>query len=352
MVRWVTIVLAVFGLGVALWAVAHAKEPKPELPLARPASVNPYASGVAALGIVEPTGKDVAVIAPESALITKVLVDVGDRVEPGQVLFELDSRRLEADLLRGEAGIVQAQSEIDRWHALPRAEDLPPLEAAVARSRAVLADAADRRANIERAQSAGGANDRELSAARFGEDAARAELARAEADLARARAGGWKPDLAISQANLDRQKAEVAALRVLMDRMKVRAPRAGTILRREVEVGEFAVADSSRPSMILGDLDRLSVRAQVDEEDIALVRMGADGGPPRAALRTRGSVVTEIPLKLVRIEPYARPKNDLAGTNSERVDTRVIDVLFTIEKTDGVALYPGQAVDVFIEAGK
>ena len=80
------------------------------------------------------------------------------------------------------------------------------------------------------------------------------------------------------------------------------------------------------------------------EEDIALVRAGA-----KALGRTRGAVVDDIPLEILRIEPFARGKNQLTGANAERVDTRVIEVLLRVDSSSTRTLYPGQAVDVYIE---
>ncbi len=352
MLRWLTIVLAIVGVAVAAYAVANSKTTPPVLPLARAASVNPYESGVAALGLVEPAGRDVSIVAPESGLVTKVLVDVGDQVQDRQALFELDGRLLQADLMRAQAAVSAAEAEIARWHALPRVEDLPPLKAAVDRAAAQLADRDEAMRLTEQVQQRGANNERDVSLARYARDTARAELERALADLAKMQAGGWQPDLVLAQAVLAQRQAEVDALKVLMDRLVVRAPRAGQVLRRSIEPGEMAGVDSARPAMILGDLTHLNIRAQVDEEDIALVA-GANGGvnpTHRALARTRGSVQRDVPLKLIRIEPYARPKADLTGSNIERVDTRVIDVLFEVTQTPtDVPLLPGQAVDVFIE---
>jgi HlyD family secretion protein len=359
--RWLTILLSVVGLFVAIYAVAHAEEKTAPPPLARPASINPFASGVAALAIVEPAGRDVGVVAPEPALVTKVLVDVGDAVTQGQTLFELDTRTLQADLLRAQAAVAAAESEVQRWHALPRAEDKPPLIARVARARAFLEDSEDRLRLEEDASKRGANNPRDVSIARFARNAAQAELAQAQADLDKLEAGGWKPDLDIATAIRDARKAEVDALKVLMDRMIVRAPRDGMILRRAIEPGEFATSSGDRPAMILGDLRQLRVRAQVDEEDIALVAglsTTAANDSTRAVARRRGGVPTEFPLRLVRIEPFARPKSDLIGSNVERVDTRVVDVLFEVlpaaanQPGATVPLIPGQAVDVFINTAE
>jgi multidrug resistance efflux pump len=347
MVRLITMVLSVVGLAIGVYAVATADEKPPVLPLARPASVNPFEKGVAALGVVEPAGRNVNVLPPEAGLVTRVEVEVGRRVRAGDALFKLDARTLEADLVRARAAVVAAQAEIDRWHALPRAEDVPPLEAALERARALLRDREDTLARTREASQRGSGNEREILAAQFAAEAARAEVARAEADLAKVRAGGWAPDLAIATAALAQRQAEVVALELLVERLTVRALRDGVVLRRSVEAGEFLGVDPRNPALIIGDLDRLAVRAQVDEEDIALVGEGS-----RAIARTRGARPMELSLRLVRIEPFARPKIDLTGDNLERVDTRVIDVVYEVEGTPPRPLYPGQALDVFIEAGK
>ncbi len=355
MVRWLSILLAIVGLGIGYLAVRHSRENPPDLPLARPASVNPFERGVAALGIVEPSSRSIDIVAPEPGLVVEVGVDVGDHVKKGQVLFKLDSRVIESQLTRARAAVPVGEAEIARWHALPRTEDLPPLEAAVNAARAILADREELLRMNEAAAEGKASSARELSAQRFAVQVARAELARAEAELAKAKAGGWEPDRVVALAQLDKYKAEVAALELLLDRLSVRAPRDAVVLRRSIEPGEFAPADPKQASLILGDLDHLRVRAQVDEEDLALVSAGA-----KSIARTRGAEPRTFSLRFVRIEPYARPKSDLFGTTVERVDTRVVDVLYDIEAAGDAGapasvpttIVPGQALDVFIEAGK
>ncbi|HYE62510.1 MAG TPA: HlyD family efflux transporter periplasmic adaptor subunit [Phycisphaerales bacterium] len=344
MAKYITFILSAVGLAVGVWAVSTAKQEPPVVPLAREASVNPFSNGVAALGLVEPAGREVEVLPPEPGMVMEVFVQVGDRVEAGAPLFRLDTRRLEADLMRAQAAVATGKAEIARWEALPRAEDLPPLEAAVTRAEAIVRDRQDTLQRTQEALQRNALSERDLSAARFALEAAQAELVTAQANLARAKAGGWQPDLVVAQAALGVQEQEVAALKLLIDRLTVRAPRAGMVLRREVEPGEFITNETLRPAMILGDLSKLHIRAQVDEEDIALV-----GGSPRAVARTRGAAPVQVPLTLLRVEPYARPKTDLLGINTERVDTRVIDVVFEAGAPEG-AVYPGMGVDVFIEA--
>lgn len=347
MVRWISILLAVAGLTLGFYAVGTAFQAPPELPLSRPPSINPFGRGVSALGKVETASREINIAAPQAALVTEVLVDVGDRVNAGQVLMQLDARPIEADLIRAAAQEKAAEAEIERWRALPRAEDVPPLEAAVSRARAVLADRQEQYSLTQDAEKSGAATSRDVSAARFAFEQAKASMAQAEADLAKLKAGGWQPDLIIAQAALARAQAEVRALTVLRERMTVRAPRAATVLRRQVEPGEFATTDSTRPALILGDLERINIRAEIDEEDIGLVTAKS-----KAVARMRGAVVEQFDLELVRIEPFARPKTDLTGANLERVDTRVVDVVYAVKGKPATPLYPGQAVDVYVDLGE
>jgi len=94
---------------------------------------------------------------------------------------------------------------------------------------------------------------------------------------------------------------------------------------------------------MLGDVRRKHVRVDIDEHDV--IRFRSDGA---ATGVLRGDGEKKFPLKFVRLEPFVLPKKSLTGDNTERVDTRVLQVLY--EVTSGAeAIYIGQQMDVFIE---
>ena len=68
--------------------------------------------------------------------------------------------------------------------------------------------------------------------------------------------------------------------------------------------------------------------------------------PARALLKGRPK--DHYSLKFVRVEPYVIPKRSLTGDNRERVDTRVLQVIYAIDSPDS-RLYVGQQLDVFID---
>ena len=98
--------------------------------------------------------------------------------------------------------------------------------------------------------------------------------------------------------------------------------------------------------MVIGDLSTMHVRMDVDENDISRFKKDLPG-----KAITRGANKREVSLKFVRVEPYVVPKKALTGSGTERVDTRVMHVIYAIQGNDP-NLYVGQQVDVYLDTGK
>jgi multidrug resistance efflux pump len=344
MIRWATIFLAVAGLALAVYTVSTARHQPPKVTLEAAPSVNPFQNGIAATGVVESGSRDVQIAAPEGAQCTRVFVEVGDKVKPGDPLFELDPRPLQADLVRAKAARDAAEAALKRIQAQPRQEEIPPLEAQVRALENEVADWSEQWERMTEAQKQVAANDYEVRRRLFTLDSAKARLAEARARLALLKAGPWGPDLDVAKSQLAQADATVHATELLLERRTVRASIAGTVLKRNVDPGEFAPADAKAPSIVLGDLTTLHIRARVDEEDLPRLQAGS-----KATARIRGQKSITVPLTMIRIEPLVQPKIDLSGSTTERVDTRVLEVLFAVEPGSTAPLYPGQLVDVFIE---
>jgi HlyD family secretion protein len=80
----------------------------------------------------------------------------------------------------------------------------------------------------------------------------------------------------------------------------------------------------------------------VDETEAWRIRAGAS-----AQAAERGAGDHKFQLEFVRFEPYVTPKKSLTGDSTERVDTRVLQVIYRF-KDPGVPLRVGQQMDVFI----
>ncbi len=130
-----------------------------------------------------------------------------------------------------------------------------------------------------------------------------------------------------------------------LDRLTVRAPVDGQILQLKMHLGEFAPTGVlATPLILFGNVDKMCVRVDVDENDAWRVRDGA-----RATGNLRGNKDIKARLDFVRFEPYVVPKKSLTGDSSERVDTRVLQVIFAFERGD-LPIFVGQQMDVFIDA--
>ena len=151
--------------------------------------------------------------------------------------------------------------------------------------------------------------------------------------------------LSHARADVLSVKAQIRETETNLERIIVRAPIDGEVLQLKIHVGEFAPAGITQtPLILLGNVEPLNVRVDVDENDAWRVRSGA---PAIAFLRGNRNIKTN--LKFVRFEPYVVPKKSLTGDSIERVDTRVLQVIYSIEHS-GLPIFAGQQMDVFIEA--
>ncbi|WHZ24949.1 MAG: hypothetical protein OJF47_004061 [Nitrospira sp.] len=302
----VSVWLAVAGAALAAWTVLTAGKDTPmPTPLVEPPR-SPYDNTVAATGIIEAVNENVRVGPPTAGLVTKVFVTVGDQVREGDPLLQLDDRDLRAQLIARQAAIPPAQAQVEeqKYRAGDLDTQLKRLQA-VRDSRAVSED------DVKRTW--------------YAWEMAKRALSRFEA--------------ALKQVTAQRDETQL-----LLDRLTVRAPRAGTILQVNVRAGEYALTTgASEPLMLLGDTQQLQVRADVDEVNAPLVIPNRPG-----VAYLKGNTTQAIPLTFVRIEPYIVPKKSLTGDNSERVDTRVLQIIYRFEPPP-FPLYAGQQVDVFID---
>jgi len=320
---------------------------RPEQAIAAPPQEPPastFERQVGGIGLVEPASENISVGVPVSGLVAEVRVKPGDRVAKGQLLLQLDDRDLRAELALRESHVELAAARLNRLKNAPRAEDLPPAQARVEQARAHLADAESQLRIIESVPDRRAIRAEDLERRRWAVSAARAALEQAEAELARLKAGAWRQDILVAEAELENARRQVDRVRADLDRLRVTAPVAGIILQVKIRPGEFAAAGPlAEPLILMGSLGPLHVRVDVDEKDASRVRPEA-----RAYASPRGNAAVRYPIAFVRFEPYVVPKRNLTGDATERIDTRVLQVIYRLPEDASVR--PGQRMDVFIEA--
>ena len=164
------------------------------------------------------------------------------------------------------------------------------------------------------------------------------------AEFERINRGTWEKDLVVAESAVKLAQSEVEGINTNLDRLTVRAPISGRVLQLNVRPGQFAAATWKEPMIVLGDVDRYHVRIDIDENDLPWFREGA-----KAYATLKGRKEPRYPLDPVYVEPYDVPKQSLTGFNSERVDTRVLQVIYGFDR-ESRPVQIGQQMDVFIEA--
>jgi multidrug efflux pump subunit AcrA (membrane-fusion protein) len=304
--NWLVVALALAGAGTTVAIVAVGDKSYPvAAPVAAPPA-KPFPHVVSGAGLIEAASENIAVGTPLPGVVGQVFVRVGQTVAAGEPLFALDARQIDADIAARAAAVEVARTRISELQALER-------------------EAQDQLARV-----------RDLPDARA---VSREEIVRREIAALAARARVKAAQAALAQAG-----AEAAAARTEKGRMTVRAPIAGEVLQLNVRVGEFAGAGNAMPLLVLGDTRTLHVRVDIDENDAWRVRKGA-----QAVAYVRGSNDLSTPARFVRFEPLVVPKRSLTGNSAERVDTRVLQVLFAFPR-QRLPVYVGQQMDVMIEA--
>jgi len=304
--NWLVPAFAAAGLTAMIMTVTAGDKSYPvSAPLAAPAKA-PFAETVSGAGIIEASTQNIAVAAPVSGIIAQVQVQVGQTVKAGAPLFILDERPLAAEVESRDAAVRVAEMRVQE-------------------AEAQLAEADDQLAKV-----------RDLADPRA---VSREEVVRRETA---ARAVGSR--LKLAQAALLQARAQRKQSQVDLDRLTVRAPVAGELLQVNARAGEFVSPGDGAKPVVLGDTRRLHVRLDIDEADAWRFRAGA-----RAVAYLRGNASISVPLTFVRIEPFVTPKKSLTGASAERVDTRVLQVLFAFDRAD-LPVYVGQQMDIFVEA--
>jgi multidrug resistance efflux pump len=345
MIRRLLPLLAALSLGFAV-AVTWLLTPSSAVtaPPNKPARSTLHEGRIAGLGIIEPRSEQVAVASPAQGVVDEVFVKAGEVVKEGQPLFALERAERQVELEARQAALLLEESRLARLESQPRPEDIPPLEARVRSAEVEAQRTQGTYERVKAARDSGAASVEDLEQRRHAMLGAQAALDQVRAELARMRSGAWKADLEVARREVEAARAAVAKARTDLDRLVVRSPMNGTVLKVDVRAGEYAVAGRlDSPMVTLGDEGPLHVRAQIDEDDAARVRPGA-----AAEAFTRGRDPVRLSLKFVRIEPSVRPKTTLRGVVTERVDTRVLMVVYEIEKAQG-DVYVGQQVDVFVD---
>ena len=291
--KYILPIIALAGILIAMVVASRANKALPPAKAVSEAPQPPYQAFIAGAGITEANTENIAIGTQLAGIVSKIYVQVGSHVKAGDPLFTIDDRAQRALIATDTAAVnaTHAQREQANYE-LKLGNELI--------AKKVISE-------------------EDLETRGHAADTAEAQYLQA-------------------QANLEAAKTD-------LERLTVHAPVDGQVMQLKVRVGEYAPTGVlAQPLILFGSVEPMNVRVDVDEHDAWRVRPDA---PAIGYLQGNNKISAK--LHFVRFEPYVIPKVSLTGAPTERVDTRVLQVVYSFERGD-LPIYVGQQMDVYIDA--
>lgn len=255
--------LVVGGLGVGgLWWSRSTQGPKVD---AYHAVQRPIRQTLLVTGRVAPPAR-VDLGAQVQSTVVEVLVDEGDMVEAGTLMATLADDEAGARLREAEAAVAEAAARLQRVQGVGRKVASERVEQA----RLALEEAEATFARVDLLFQAGSSFEADHDAARKARDTARSQLVAAQLEAAATGRSG--ADTATAAAALARAQANVEVARAGLERTRLRAPTAGQVLQRRIEVGQ--VVRPGDTAFQFASQGPLEVRVNPDEFHLGALQTG------------------------------------------------------------------------------
>ena len=285
------VLISLVGFLFALYYVASSAKSTTEITPVRDPASKPYVNTLSGLGIIEALDQSIVVKPNYSGKVSAVLVREGAKVKKGDILYCLDVEDLQASLDSLEADANAAKFNYEntklQWERVQNVSD----------PRAISRD--------------------EFSQKQYA--------------------------VKQSDATYKSLRAKIKQNKIQINRSAIRAPRDGEVLKVNIREGEFVSTASDSSPLILGSNNKLQVRIDIDEINASNYHPGV-----KAIASLKGDSGKRFPLKFVRVQPYMVPKTNLSGLSTERVDVRVLQVIYDFAPPK-FPVYVGQQVDVFFD---
>jgi len=302
-------------------------------------------SPICAAGKVEPVSEEIQIGSQVSGVLREVPVEEGQHVRKGQTIAILDNSDYAARVEEARATVDERRADLDRLVDGARQQERREATAAVEEARAVLANARAERQRRESLFATGDISRSDWERADREYQVAEARLAQAAEHASFVDAPARADERARDEASLALARAQLAESEALLEKTIVRAPFDGVVLKRFRKAGESVSDKGDTPIVSFGDESRLRVRVDVDETDVARLRLGERAWFTAPAFGTQ-----KFWGRVVRIASELGKKNVETGDPAEKVDTKVLE---TLVELDGHPPLPaGLRVDSYILAGE
>jgi HlyD family secretion protein len=296
----------------------------------------------AAPGRIEPKTGLVRVGAQLLGRIAEVNVKLNDKVEEGELLIHLDDDEARARLQAAETEAASRKRERDAQPLDKARDDLRAAEDNVFSAERALTNA---RFGLEY----------ELQAERQGNGSAervsdaREELAKSKTKLQKERAAyaaaQSKPDVPAPnrlESALQAARSDVAVAEALLEKTRIRAPVAGTVLQLPAKAGEMVSPSPDQVLAVLGDMSVVRLKAEVDEIDVSKIKTGG-----KVIVKSNAYPGKEFDGTVAELAPtLTSPQFSLRGARRP-TDVEVLEV--TVDLDGNPPLLPGMRADAFFK---
>lgn len=339
------IIAALASVGIAYYAPRVMTQ---RIAIAQPADVTQRATMAAAVtwaasapGRIEPQAGEARVAPSTPGRIVEVLARVNDTVAVGDLLVRLEDGDLEARISALEADAAARKRERDQETVNVRAQERRTAEDAASlaektyiNSRAEL-DRALRGLRIEKATRD------DVQKTRDAMLAARDRVEQTRSQLRRVLAADGLPAPTRLEVALTAARAELAIAEAQLERTRIRAPQAATVLALNAAVGDVAGPAAELPLLMLGDIRTLRVRAELDERDVGKLRIGQS-----AVIRVDAYPGRDFDGRVTQIAQALQPARLTQKGPRRATDVDVLEVYIDLGPQG--ALLSGMRADVFI----
>jgi len=354
----IELLAAFLGLTAGLiGAYVYGLHAAPQAPLFNPAA-NPYAKGIYAEGIVESyqnNGENINIYPEVPGTIVEIPVHEGQFVRSGTIVLRMDDSVQRATAEQQKSQAEAAHAMLEELRAEPRKETFEVSKAQLLYARAQLKNAQD---ELQKQEASYRLEPKSVSKYTLDDAINAVKVAAANLKVVQkqyelTKAGAWTYDIRNQEKTYEANEKAYLSSSALLAKYTMKAPADGTVLAIHAAVGSYVApqgtydtyTQGSDPVIVMGASEQyVSVRCYIDE---ILIHRLTPGPQMRARMFIRGTNAS-LPLEYVRVQPYVSPKIELSDQRLERVDVRVLPVIFRFAKPKNLAIYPGQLVDVYV----
>jgi HlyD family secretion protein len=290
-------------------------------------------------GIVEPRSGQIKIAASVIGRVSEVLVKINDKVATDEPLLQLDDEDAQGRVASAQAQVAMREKARNEKSA-GKAANRRNAEDALADAESAIVDARNVFDKAVQAKRSGSGTDAIVSAARAAWMRAQDNLERQRSQLRKieGQSGTPLPTQLEGQLNVARTELRVALAE--LEKLTIRAPIAGTILKVDVKAGEVAAPALPQPLLLLGDLSQLRVRAELDEHNTGKIKVGE-----AVTVRAEAFPGQSFAGKVATIAPLVQPARLASPGSRNLTDFSINEVM--VDLNEAGPLIAGMKVDVY-----